>query len=486
MDNLGKKALKAGAWYTICTFVLKAMSFLTMPIFTRWMSPSEIGQYANLASWISILSGPVTLELYSSVNLARFKYDGTSLYSYMSSITIAGCFFTAIIYIGATYQIDRVTQWLGITPWMFHTMFIYFLVNPAILILHAKFRLTLQYRQTIVTSLLPAIISTLLSLAAVILFTNDKLYARITAYYGVWAVFGAVILGYILQKGRTVCWQHIKFAIPISVPLIVHTLANTILSTSDRVMIQHMCGSESTAYYSIAYSSAMVVAVLWSAINQAWAPWCYEMMHQKKEKNINKVAKPILLIFSTGVLVVVLIAPELLYVMGGKAYLQAVYVIPPVLIGYIAQMLYTLYVNIESYNKKQLQIMCGTLIAAVINVILNLICIPRFGYIAAAYTTLVGYIALLFLHYTFVRKMRLHYIYDMKFNILLLTITLLLGILISLLYPYAFLRFLIFLMFIVFWGIILWKHRVELIQGIKDKDILVILKVLHLIKGENL
>ena len=79
----------------------------------------------------------------------------------------------------------------------------------------------------------------------------------------------------------------------------------------------------------------------------------------------------------------IMIAPEILYILGGEEYMQAVYVIPPVMIGYIAQMLYTLYVNIEYYNRKQKQIMAGTLIAAAINIILNLIFIPIFGYIAA-------------------------------------------------------------------------------------------------------
>ena len=116
----------------------------------------------------------------------------------------------------------------------------------------------------------------------------------------------------------------------------------------------------------------------------------------------------------------IMIAPEILYILGGEEYMQAVYVIPPVMIGYIAQMLYTLYVNIEYYNRKQKQIMAGTLIAAAINIILNLIFIPIFGYIAAAYTTLVGYIVLLFVHYAFVRHMKLESIYDMKFNISLL------------------------------------------------------------------
>ena len=63
MDTVGKKALKAGTWYTICTFVLKGLSFITMPIFARIMTKTDVGAYSNLISWIAILSPVLTLDL---------------------------------------------------------------------------------------------------------------------------------------------------------------------------------------------------------------------------------------------------------------------------------------------------------------------------------------------------------------------------------------------------------------------------------------
>ena len=43
----------------------------------------------------------------------------------------------------------------------------------------------------------------------------------------------------------------------------------------------------------------------------------------------------------------------------------------------------------------------GTITAAAINILLNLIFIPEYGYQAAAYTTLAGYIILMLLHMIF-------------------------------------------------------------------------------------
>lgn len=200
-------------------------------------------------------------------------------------------------------------------------------------------------------------LSVIASLILVLFFKDKQLEARVYGYYGVWMVCALVIYIYLLLNGKSFNISYLRFALPISVPLIVHTLANTLLSTSDRVMINRICGAEATALYAVAYSCAMVVSILWTAINQAWAPWCFEMMHQKKEKEIGIISRPILLLFSMAVIAIILIAPEILLIMGGEKYKYAVNVIPPVMLGFIAQMLYTLYVNIESYNKKQKQIM---------------------------------------------------------------------------------------------------------------------------------
>ena len=53
----GKKnsgaAINARIWYTLSNFVVKIASFITMPIFERLFSASEIGTFSNILSWYS-------------------------------------------------------------------------------------------------------------------------------------------------------------------------------------------------------------------------------------------------------------------------------------------------------------------------------------------------------------------------------------------------------------------------------------------------
>jgi len=91
-------------------------------------------------------------------------------------------------------------------------------------------------------------------------------------------------------------------------------------------------------------------------------------------------------------------------VIGTSEYSEAIYVIPIVVIGIYFTFIYDLYAAIEFYYGSTQYAMCASVIGATLNILLNLIFIPKYGYIAAAYTTLVCYIVFWFMHYFFAKR----------------------------------------------------------------------------------
>ena len=47
---------KAVIWFTICSFLQKGISFITVPVFARIMPTSEYGLYTVYLSWLQILT----------------------------------------------------------------------------------------------------------------------------------------------------------------------------------------------------------------------------------------------------------------------------------------------------------------------------------------------------------------------------------------------------------------------------------------------
>ena len=113
---------------------------------------------------------------------------------------------------------------------------------------------------------------------------------------------------------------------------------------------------------------------------------------KKSNKEINKFVCILTILF-------VAIAPEVLIVLGTKDFVEAKYMVGPVIIGTFFQFLYSYFVLMEMYCKKTIIIAIGSIMAAIVNFYLNMFFIPILGYVVAAYTTMVGYILLMIYHW---------------------------------------------------------------------------------------
>ncbi len=92
--------------------------------------------------------------------------------------------------------------------------------------------------------------------------------------------------------------------------------------------------------------------------------------------------------------IMILLAPEIVRIMATQEYYEAVYIMPPIAMGVVLTAVSNMYSNILIFLKKTKVIMLASGAASAVNVVLNFVFIPKFGYQAAAYTTLVAYIVM--------------------------------------------------------------------------------------------
>ena len=120
--------------------------------------------------------------------------------------------------------------------------------------------------------------------------------------------------------------------------------------------------------------------------------------------------------------------------------------IPVVTLGVYFTFIYDLFATVEFYYGATQYVMFASIIGAVLNVVLNALFIPRFGFIAAAYTTLVCYIVFMAMHYLFSKKvLRIQNIdggvYNNRIVFLISFITLAVGLASMLTFNYLYVRF---------------------------------------------
>lgn len=414
MSSQERKAINAGVWYTLCNTVISGISFLTIPVFARLLSPEDFGAFSNFTAWLSLLTILTTLNFYVTVARAKFDFSD-KLDSYISSVQVLGTICTAACYMLVVLFQDFFTKLFSLDMVYIHIIFIYLLVYPSFQLLQAKHRQFMQYKSFVALTALSVLSSVACSLLLVTTIDN-QLMGRIVGYVA--PLFFICLAVYIFNiiKGKSFAnLSYWGYALPIAIPLIPHVLSGNILGTSDQAIITFFCGSEQTAFYSIAYSCSLVVMMLGNSINQAWTPWLYEKLNTKEYSLINRATKIYLVLALASIALLMMFSPEIVLLMGGDSYREVSNIMPPIMLGCFFWCLYTHFVNIEIFEKKTFGISIRTLIAALLNLVLNVLLVPVFGYVAAAYTTLLGYVLLFFMHALSAKKLGAAKYYNYKF-----------------------------------------------------------------------
>jgi O-antigen/teichoic acid export membrane protein len=133
-------------------------------------------------------------------------------------------------------------------------------------------------------------------------------------------------------------------------------------------------------------------------------PWIYQKIKEKRIKDIAPAAYMSIGIIMAVNLLLIMLAPEAVHIFAPPAYYEAIYCIPPVAMSVLFIYAYDLFAKFAFYYEQTRLIMLASMGGAVLNIILNYFRIQMFGYMAAAYTTLLCFILYDVFHYTLMTR----------------------------------------------------------------------------------
>lgn len=383
---------KATMWFMVCSLIQKGLSFITTPIFTRLLTTEQYGLFSVYTSWLQIITIFSTFRLdYSVFNKGMSKYperrdEYTS--SMLGLTTVINTVLLAV-YLLFRQQINAFTE---LNTVIFLGMFIQLYFIPAVNFWSLRLRYEFKYKMVVIVTILMAIANAGLGILGVKAF-EDKGLARILSCVLVEVIFGLIIYIRILIKGKKFWnFEFIKFAVLFNIPLIPHYFATYVIEQSDRIMIQKLVSFGAAALYSVSYTVGGLAKIFISALTNTLIPLQYRLLENKEYKELNKQLTKLMLGISCLLLCLSIVAPEIVLILGGEEYMEAVYVMPPVVASVFFSFLYTLLANVEFFFDKNKFAMKISIVGALVNVILNYLLIPVFGYVAAAYTTLLCYV----------------------------------------------------------------------------------------------
>ncbi len=235
--------------------------------------------------------------------------------------------------------------------------------------------------------------------------STDKVSARILGMVIVSCFAYSYCFWNQIKSGKKIFIKHYwKYALSLCIPLIPHYLSQIIMSTSDRIMIDRIIGSKEAGIYSLAYSISQIMTIFNTGLMQTIEPWLYKKIKKGELKNISAIAYKSMVGIALVNILLIIFAPEVVRIFAPEEYYEAIWIIPPVAMSVYVSFMYAFFAVFDFYYEKTKYISFATLVGAVINIVLNYLLIPVFGYYAAGYTTLFCYIIYVVMHYYFMSK----------------------------------------------------------------------------------
>ena len=385
--------------YMTATFFTKALAFISVPVFTRLLSPDEYGILALFASIISVSNIFLSFNFPGAV--ARYYHEKDKNFGEFISSNILFLFLFNIFSFSLINLFkNEISSLINIDVDVFIIAIIVAIFNIPINMFLSYLQTSKQSDKYSFLSVSKSVIMLVISIIWVYLLSDQRFFGKIYANLVVSGVIFIIAIIYFIKLGKPKFkFRYVKYSLVFGVPLIPHALSNFILSYFDRIAINQLTGSFDTGLYSFAYNVGMIMNVVVMAMNKAWVPMFYDNLKENNYNKINSMAINYSKYIFFAAISLILFSKEIVMILADKSYYAALDLVPIIILSSVFIFFYTLFANYSFYRKKTALISTATLLAGAINIGLNYWLIPKFGYIAAAYTTLFSYIVLFILHY---------------------------------------------------------------------------------------
>jgi len=247
-----------------------------------------------------------------------------------------------------------------------------------------------------------------------------------------WANLIGAVLGYLI--GLFYSFKRISFSfssywlrdmLKFGLPLVPAGLAVWILNSSDRYFLNYFAGTAEVGIYNVGYRVGNLITLVTGALQLA-APRLIFSVYEERPKDakyyFQKINTYFYLIGFAAAFLVSVFAKEAIQILTGPAFHEAYVVIPLISFSYVAYGLFLSFGVGAAVTKKTHLSALSTLMASVLNIVLNYLLISRFGMIGAAVSTFVSFVALALIQLVLAQR-----VYPVKYEFRRILIVLLVG-----------------------------------------------------------
>lgn len=376
--------------FLLGSFASKMMNYFMLPFYTSILTQTEYGIYDIVATTSNLLY-PFTTLLITEATM-RFAldkvYDRKKVLSL--SILTSGLGFIGFLIISPLILFSALYK-----VYYFHFVLFHFFVTIHTLL--SQYAKGIEKTRKYATSGIVGTFCTLSSNIILMAIFNYGLKGYFISYYlgsfasSIYLFFSCKIwqeFTYLNKKD----FQLLKEMLRYSLPIMPNAVSWWISTSSDKYLINYYAGVDVTGLYSIAYKIPSLMTVFTSIFFNAWQITAVEDFGSNEaNKRFTHVYNWLFAIVLTMSSMIILFSKLIARILFSDSFYDAWCFIPFLIVAYVFHDLSTYIGSIYTSMKKTEMLFVSTLIGAILNVILNLFFIAKWGAIGAAITTLISY-----------------------------------------------------------------------------------------------
>lgn len=392
-DNLFKKFLS----FSIGGYVALAIGFFTTPIVTRMILPNQYGLFSIIMVCINIsalvcsfgLDQGFVRHFYEEKEENRGKLLYNSIKLPILQIFILGIiilFFRKKIslFLFQEYDLQIITVFILL-------LFLTAVNNFSILVVRMNQRAKLFSILQILSQLLNFIF-------IVFFFKRYGSNYRVLLFSAISSLSIVTVIAIFLEreiwkfKGKNENIKTIELIL-YSIPLSLTMALNWIFSSADKIAIKYFSTLTELGLYAAAFKIISLLNIIQTGFTTFWTPVAYEKYEKDKENMVffEKIHEYISF-FMFIVAIVLLMSREILIMILGPTYQLASNIVPMLTLMPIMYTISETTVMGLNFNKKTKYHLGISIIVALLNILGNLLLVPKLGARGAAISTGLAYI----------------------------------------------------------------------------------------------
>lgn len=197
----------------------------------------------------------------------------------------------------------------------------------------------------------------------------------------------------------------LKDIIKYSVPLIPNMISWWIVSASDRTIISAVIGVAQNGIYSAANKFSGIFSTLYSVFNLTWTESAsININSEDRDEFFSKIFDFIVRFFGSLCLGTIAVMPFVFGILVNEKFAESYYQIPILILGSVFNILVSFLGSVYVAKKLTKEIAKTSIIAAIINIVVNIALINQIGLYAASISTVIAYFAMFIYRWIDVKK----------------------------------------------------------------------------------